>query len=526
MSAVTTIDNQLYFHLYHEALKLNQKTLRLYHEALKEKEDFKAEVAKLQLQLQKVTKIAFGGKSERHIINPDQLTLDLQAEEMTPATKLSDVKKIEYIKTAAPKKRNLSELGAYMQHLEHVYETREPDNLPEGAIKIGEEHHEILEQTPGKTFVRVIVIPKYKIASLDDKEKTTIIAAQTPERPLFKCVAGASILAQILVDKFCDHLPLFRQHRRFERNGVSLPYNTLTDWTGKAIDKLTVLGDALLKEIIRSSYIHVDETGLPVLLGKENSRSKKMHKGYLWGYHDSIKNLVYFDYQPGRGEKHTIGILQNFQGIIQTDGWQVYESVAAKHKEITQICCLAHARRKFVEAMPYEKELAQHALTKFGALYKIESNCKEQGLSYDEITRVRQREAVPILEELHKWMLEEYKALLPSSHITSAIGYTLARWERLCYYTTNGKLQPDNNPVERSIRPVVLGRKNYLFAGSHDAAKRLAMIYSLLGTCNLNNVNPYEWLKDVFEKINDWPINRIHELLPHNWKSTILKSAA
>lgn len=499
---------------------------RLYQEALKEKEALKTEVMKLQLQLHKLTQMVFGSKSERLVLNPAQLTLDLTAEEAAPATNLADVKKIEYIKTATPKKRDLSELGAYMQHLDHVYETREPDNLPEGAIKIGEEHHEILEQTPGKTFVRVIVIPKYKIASVDGSDKTTIIAAQAPERPLFKCMAGASILAQILVDKFCDHLPLFRQHKRFERNGVSIPYNTFIDWTGKAIDKLTVLGDALLKEIMASSYIHVDETGLPVLLGKENSRSKKMHRGYLWGYHDSIKNLVYFDYQPGRGEKHTIGILQNFHGIIQTDGWHVYEGVAAKQKEIKQICCLAHARRKFVEAMPYDKEPAQYALTKFSALYKIESTCKNQGLSWDEITKVRQREAVPILEELHKWMLEEYKTLLPSAHITTAIGYCLERWERLCYYTSDGMLNPDNNPVERSIRPVVLGRKNYLFAGSHQAAQRLAMIYSLLGTCKLNDVNPYAWLKDVFDKINSWPINRIHELLPHNWKKTCPTSLA
>lgn len=499
---------------------------RLYQEALKEKEALKTEVMKLQLQLHKLTQMVFGSKSERLVLNPAQLTLDLTAEEAAPATNLADVKKIEYIKTATPKKRDLSELGAYMQHLDHVYETREPDNLPEGAIKIGEEHHEILEQTPGKTFVRVIVIPKYKIASVDGSDKTTIIAAQAPERPLFKCMAGASILAQILVDKFCDHLPLFRQHKRFERNGVSIPYNTFIDWTGKAIDKLTVLGDALLKEIMASSYIHVDETGLPVLLGKENSRSKKMHRGYLWGYHDSIKNLVYFDYQPGRGEKHTIGILQNFHGIIQTDGWHVYEGVAAKQKEIKQICCLAHARRKFVEAMPYDKEPAQYALTKFSALYKIESNCKNQGLSWDEITKVRQREAQPILEELHKWMLEEYKTLLPSAHITTAIGYCLERWERLCYYTSDGMLNPDNNPVERSIRPVVIGRKNYLFAGSHQAAQRLAMIYSLLGTCKLNDVNPYAWLKDVFDKINSWPINRIHELLPHNWKKTCPTSLA
>ena len=309
MSATTPLDYDSLYRLYQELLQFHEGVV-------KEKEELKAEVAKLQLLLHKLTKIAFGGKSEKQLINSKQLALDLQAAEVAPATNLSEVKKIEYIKTTAPKKRNLSELGAYMQHLEHVYETREPENLPEGAIKIGEEHHEILEQTPGKTFVRVIVIPKYKIVSASNSDKTIIIAAETPERPIFKCVAGSSILAQILVDKFCDHLPLARQNKRFKRNGVSLPYNTLVDWTGKAIDVISVLGEALLKETIASSYIHVDETGLPVLLGKENSKSKKMHKGYLWGYHNSISNLVYFDYQPGRGEKHTIDILKNFKGII------------------------------------------------------------------------------------------------------------------------------------------------------------------------------------------------------------------
>jgi len=492
----------------------------LYEQEKKEKEVLKAEVMKLQLQLHKLTQIVFGGKSERFVPNPGQLTLDIKTETTAPACNLAQAKKIDYVKTAAPKKRNLSELSVYMQHLDRVYETREPDNLPEGAIKIGEEYHEILEQTPGKTFVRVIVIPKYKIPTEGDSEKTEIIAAATPERPIFKCMAGASLLAQILVDKFCDHLPLFRQFKRFERNGVSIPYNTFIEWTGKAIDLVSILGDALLKEIIQSPYIHVDETGLPVLLGKESSKVKKIHAGYLWCYNNSIRNLVYFDYQPGRGEKHTIGILKNFRGIIQTDGWRVYEGVAAKQNNITQICCMAHARRKFVDAMAYDKELAEYALTKFNALYEIERNCKEQSLCHDEITKVRQRDADPILNELHQWMLAQYKILLPSAHIRSAIGYCLERWDRLCHYTKDGMLNPDNNPVERNIRPVAIGRKNYLFAGSHKGAERLAMIYSLLGTCKMNNVNPYEWLKDILGKINSWPVNRVHELLPHNWKVT------
>ena len=166
-------------------------------------------------------------------------------------------------------------------------------------------------------------------------------------------------------------------------------------------------------KIIGSSYIHVDETGLKVLLGKESDKVKKIHDGYLWCYNNSIHKLVYFDYQPGRGEKHTIGILKNFRGIIQTDGWHVYESVAAKQNDITQICCLAHARRKFFESKITDKEPAEYALTKFNALYEIERNCKEQNLSYDEIKNVRQRESVPILNELQEWMIANIKRSYP-----------------------------------------------------------------------------------------------------------------
>lgn len=458
----------------------------LYEKEKKEKEELKAEVLKLQLHLQKLVQHVYGSKSERFVANPSQLTLDIASETAAPATDLSRAKKVEYVKTGPSKKRDVPDLMNYVQYLDKVYETREPGNVPGDAIRIGEEQHVVIEHTPGKIFARIIVIPKYKIPSVDGSETTEIISAQTPERPLAKCLAGASFLAQILVDKYCDHLPLHRQCKRFERNGVSIPYNTFIDWTGKAIELISVLGPALLKEIIESPYIHVDETGLKVLLGNESSKAKKIHDGYLWCYNNSIKKLVYFDYQPGCGQKHTIGILKDFRGIIQTDGWHVYEGVATKHKDITQICCLAHARRKFFESKDYNKELAEYALSKFHELYEIERSCKAQDLCYEEIAVVRQRESVPILDELHQWMIIQYKSLLPSAPIRSAIAYSLERWERLCYYTKDGMLNPDNNPVERNIRPVALGRRNFLFAGSHKGAERMAMIYSLMGTCKIN----------------------------------------
>jgi transposase len=501
------------------AQQIDFKSLyQLYQQEKKEKDELKVELMKMQLQLQKFAQMVFGSKSERFIPNPAQLVLDIKAEIADPVCKIGQAQKIEYIKTNQPRKRDLSELSVYLKDLPRIYETREPENIPEGAIRIGEDTYEVLEYTPGKLFVKVIVTPKYKVPSAGDK--TQIIAAPAPKRPLPKCVAAPSLLAQLLIDKFADHIPVFRQIKRFERNGVLLPYNTILDWAGKTIDLLSVLYDALKKEVIQSGYIHVDETGLKVLCDKLTKKSKKIHDGYLWCYNNSIKKLVFFDYQHGRGEKCTEGILKNFRGIIQTDGWQVYEGVVSKREEITQICCLAHARRKFNDAKPYDKERAAYALTRFSQIYEIERKCKEQGLSYDEITKVRQDKSVPILDELHQWMLKEYKTLLPSDHITIAINYTLKLWDRLCYYTKDGMLNPDNNPVERSIRPVAIGRKNYLFAGSRQGAERLAMIYSLIGTCIMNNINPYDWLKDVIEKINDHPINKVSELLPHNWKLT------
>lgn len=507
----------------------------LYLREKKEKEELKAELMKMQLQLQKFAQMIFGSKSERFTLpagrqvpDPAQLTLDIVAETVDPVCNMGQAKKVEYVKTNQSAKRNLSELSVYLKDLPRIYETREPDHKPENAVKIGEDRHEILEYTPGKLFVRVIITPKYKIPTPDvpagkaGDTATKIIAAPGPSRPLQKCVAASSLLAQILIDKYADHIPVFRQAKRLERNGVALPYNTLLDWAGRTIDLLEVLYEALKKEVIASRYIHVDETGLKVLCDKLTKKSKKIHDGWLWCYHSSIKKLVFFDYQHGRSEKHTEGILKNFSGIIQTDGWQVYEGVAAKQTDITQICCLAHARRKFYDAKPYDTERTDYSLTKFHQLYEIERKCKQQGLSYDEITKVRQDKSVPILNELHEWMLKEYKTLLPSAHITVAINYALERWDRLCYYTKDGMLNPDNNPVERSIRPVAIGRKNYLFAGSKRGAERLAMIYSLIGTCIMNNVNPYDWLKDVIGRINEHPVNRISELLPHQWQQPAL----
>jgi transposase len=210
-------------------------------------------------------------------------------------------------------------------------------------------------------------------------------------------------------------------------------------------------------------------------------------------------------------------LLKDFKGYLQTDGYDVYDYFG-RQNGVTLVGCMAHARRKFDEALPNDKQRAEHVLTLMQQLYAIERKAKEENLNFAQRYELRQQQAIPILNTLVQWMKEQYASVPDKSLIGRALFYSLQRWEKLCLYTTDGKLQIDNNLVENSIRPVAIGRKNYLFAGSHNAAQRAAMLYSLLGTCKINNINPYDWLRDVFERIPSHSINKIQELLPHNWK--------
>ena len=226
--------------------------------------------------------------------------------------------------------------------------------------------------------------------------------------------------------------------------------------------------------------------------------------------------MVLFDYQPGRGREGPSELLKNFQGHLQTDGYAAY-NIFKEQKDVTLLHCMAHARRKFIEAEQNDTERSRHALEQIQQLYAIERKAIDEQLSELDVLKLRQQQSVPILEALGKWMQQAYVEVLPKSAIGKALAYSIERWKQLMIYTTDGKLNIDNNPVERAIRPVAVGRKNYLFAGSHEAAQRSAMLYSLLGTCKLHGVNPFNWLKNVLEIIPSHPINRIQELLPFNW---------
>lgn len=474
-------------------------------------------IASLQHELNQLKKIIFGSKHERFIPanhNPSQLSLDIQAAAVAQCS-IVDTKKISYTKTTAQiteiKKDHPGrmKLPAHLERREHIIE---PVDKMEGCKKIGEEVTEELEYEPGKLFVNRYVRPKYVRSATE-----TVMIAPMPERPLPKAIAGPALLAQIVLDKYVDHLPLYRQMERFKREGINIPYSTITDWVSATCKLIRPLYDALSKIILQSDYLHADESPVKVL---DKDKKGETHRGYFWVYHNSIERLVLFDYRPGRGQEGPLEMLKNFKGHLQTDGYVVYDFF--KNKEaITVLHCMAHARRMFFEAQGNDHYRAGYAMEEMQKLYTIEHGAKQNHLTADEVLQLRKAESIPVLENLGKWMKEQYVQTLPKSPIGRALGYSIERWNELTLYATDGKLNIDNNPVENSIRPVAIGRKNYLFAGSHEAAQRSAMLYSLMGTCKLHGINPAVWFKDVLNRISNHSINKVSELLPQNWQPLV-----
>jgi transposase len=471
------------------------------------------QIASLTSQLNALNKMIFGSKHERFVPadNSTQLSLDIQAEAIAQVN-VTAVKKVEYTRTST----TVTEIKK-----EHPGRTKLPEHLERREIivypaedvslckKIGEEVSEELEYEPGTLYVNRIVRPKYA-----KPDNGGIVTAPMIERPLPKAIAGPALLANIVIEKYVDHLPLYRQVERFKREGINIAYSTITDWLSATCALITPLYEALKKLVLQSDYLHADESPIKVL---DKDKKGTTHRGYFWVYQNSVERLVLFDYREGRDREGPQEILKDFKGHLQTDGYPLYDYFK-QQPGITVLHCMAHARRMFFDALENDPARAEYALQQFGLLYNIERKAKSQSLNVDQRMQLRQTEALPVLNTFGHWMKQEYVKVPPKSAIAKAFGYSIGRWEELKIYTTDGKLNIDNNPVENSIRPVAIGRKNYLFAGSHEAAKRSAMLYSLLGTCKQHCINPSVWLTDILKRISAHPINKIEELLPNNWQ--------
>jgi transposase len=498
-----------YKELYEASLQMNQQLL-------KSNDGLQSQILTLQHQIQQLTKLIKGFKSERFVPSAavqQQKELGLVFEEAAPCTNLTDVQKISYtkIKKSSIEKQPEKGLPADLKRIVTVIEPKEDVSHCE---KIGEEVIETLDYKPGELIVNRTVIPQYRCAVKNKPGATRLVQAERPPRAIQRTIADPGLLALIIIDKFIDALPLNRQLERFKRHGIQIPYSTIADWVRLVAEAIEPLADALLREMLRYNYWHGDETGIAVL---DNTKKKDTHQGYFWTYKAGNAPLIYYDYQPGRDSERPQEILNQFKGHLQTDGYTVYAKL--NNKSIIVFYCMAHARRKIFDALSNDKARAEYALAEMQKLYEIEEACRNDQLSIEQIKKKRIKEALPILQHLGEWMKKEYEQLRPKTAIAQALAYSIKRWEGLSLYATTGDLHIDNNAIERCMRTVAIGRKNYLFCGSHQAAKRAGRLYSLLVTCKLNDVNPYDWLKDVLShNIQEVPINKIKDLLPHNWK--------
>lgn len=471
------------------------------------KEDLILEVMQLKHQVSLLQKMVFGPKSDRFKLPADipanQLSLGMTVDAVAEVeVKKTVVKEYDRVKVKIEPKKHpgRNPLPSSLRREDIIIEPTEDIT---GCTRLEDEITEVLEVKAAEFYVKRYIRHKYV-----RKAGAGIAIGQLPGRAIEKGIPGASVLAMLITGKFVDHLPIYRQVAIFKRSGVNLHYNTVLDWTNQGLDVLVPLYELLKRKILTCIYLQADETGMKVL---DSEKKGSSHQGYLWAYRDVINHLVLFEYQRGRNKEAPAKMLKDFKGFLQTDGYAAYNQFA-KRADVTTLCCMAHARRYFKEAETNDKTRSTHALLAFQDIYEQERQLKD--LTVEQRQKLRQEIILPKLEVLHAWMVKEYPSVTPKSPIGTALSYSMKRWEELTIFTTDGRLEIDNNKIENEIRPIALGRKNYLFAGSHESAQRIAMIYSLLASCKVNGVDPTKWLTHVLEELPNRTVNNIEDLLP------------
>ncbi len=469
----------------------------------------KLELEKLRFEIACLKRAKYGRSSEQLDAKILQMQLTIEDLEATLAETPEPLRPVPKEPPAKPVRRALP---GHLPRQDIVHESS--CNCPScGASmrRLGEDVSEIIEYVPGRYQVIRHVRPKYSCGACQK-----IVQAAAPSRPIARGLAGPGFLAHVLVSKYADHLPLYRQSQIYAREGLDLDRSTLADWVGGAAELLEPLVNSLGRYVLGAQKIHGDDTPVPVLCPGRGSTKQ----GRLWTYvrddrpaGSSESPAVLFRYSPDRkGERPQVH-LASFTGVLQADAYAGFDRLYGER--IQEAACWAHVRRKFYELhLAHSSPIAAEALERIGRLYGIEAEIR--GKLPDERRAMRQARAGPELEALHAWLHSSLSTLSRKSELALAIRYALSHWVALTRYRDDGRLEIDNNAAERALRAVALGRKNWLFAGSDDGGERAAAIYSLLGTAKLNDLDPEGYLRYVLERIADHPINRIEELLPWN----------
>jgi len=477
-----------------------------------ERAEAQAEIDRLRHILKQLQRNRFGRRSER--LDDDQLLLGLEDLDTDIARAEADLPETAKAKTP-DKTRERPSLPDHLER-EDIKLDIDADTCPDcggGLHAIGETVSEMLDYVPARLRVLRICRPRYGCRACG-----TIHQVPAPERPITKGLASPALLAHVLVSKYCDHQPLYRQAQIFTRHGVSLNRSTLANWVGGAAWWLEPLRKRLAEHVFASGKLFADDTPIPVL----DPGRGKTRTGRLWVYARDDRTwggtdppaAIYF-YSPDRKAERPAAHLESFSGILQVDGYAGFEKLTQRG-DITLAACWAHARRKFYDVhQATGSPIAAEALRRIGELYAIEKSI--HGRNPQERRQVRSEMSRPLVEAMKPWLASQLARVPMRSVLAEAIRYALARWTALCRFLDDGRVELDNNAVERAIRPVALGRKNHLFAGSNGGADRWAIIASLIATAKLNHVEPYAYLKDVLERMsNGHPMREIDDLLPWN----------
>ena len=509
-----------------EELRRLEAELESHRETLSQQDDElrsrSERIEHLKLVVEKLRHMIFGTKSEKIVVKLEQLQLELEEEETTHAEVEAAAQRVAPKKERKPR----TERKPLPEHLPREVAAHVPncDCCPDcgGQLRhFGEDVSEQLEYVPESFKVIRHVRPKFTCMGCD-----RVVEAPAPSRPIERGLAGPSLLAHVIVSKFGDHLPLFRQSEIYARQGVEISRSTLAGWVGAASDLLAPLVDAIQKHVLASRKLHADDTPIPVL-APGNGKTKT---GRLWTYvrdgrpaGEKTAPAVWFAYSEDRKGEHPRQHLKTFKGALQADAFAGFHHLYGD--DIYEVACWAHARRKFhdidvVHASPTTTE----ALVRIGALYAIEDEIR--GKPADLRWSTRQARAKPLLTELRTWMEKALHRLSSKSETAGAIRYALSRWRALIRYTDDGLLEIDNSAAERALRAVALGRKNFLFAGSDSGGERAAAMYSLIGSAKLNGLDPELYLRHVLTRIADYPISQIQNLLPWNLAPSLQTPAA
>ena len=481
------------------------------------------------LIISKLQKMLFDPKSERYTSEERQTiqislfaeleAIRLQEQQTKEEAEQSATIKVSYARKKKTKKQVPNRIPL-PDHLPRVEVIIEPEEETEGMVKIGEEVTEILDIIPPQFQVIRLIRPKYANPLAKTQEVDhPILVAPMQERVINRGIPSTRVLAYILMSKFVDHLPYYRQIEMFKRIGVPLKSNTINGWIAKTCVLLKPLYDAFCKQHFQQNYLQGDESTVKVLKIKKTGKKGKAHTGYYWVYYDPINNQVVFIFDPGRGRKYAAEHLKNFKGKLQTDGLSVYDAFD-KLDDVMLIACMAHIRRKFIDAIANDKKRAEPIVLLIQQLYEIEAFARENNFTHKQRLKLRQETAAPIMKKLKLELdqLHNNSQVLPNSAIGKAVRYALGRWKYQERYLLDGQLEIDNNLVENAIRPLAVGRKNWLFAGSEQGARWGAIIYTLIGSALRHQLDPLEYLTDILQRLPNTKVNQLHTLFPKNWK--------